>query len=313
MLKRICKGSFVVALLALVLAITSVTPVLAYEDKYASNGDIDWRWAEDYRQGIYTLNGGINGTTSTLTMFLVTQNVHFIDQWSILYSFPGKMNREDPVDFGFEVDVRMPANYTPLSTMEIGGTSANIIQVQVGIYPGYYNFYNYGYNDVNRANSSPFKAITLGPNYQLFEEDEYKNYDTAPEDTFIEIQEGENKRVYVLVGELDFLIAAQEEFENWAIEAEAHYVEESTENGFQEEIDVDVPEENLENLLESAKPEVDVETESTELEASVFEGEKDTSTEKGGFNTAGIVILVVFSACGLIAGFLIIKLRKARG
>lgn len=46
MLKRICKGSFAAALIvlfSLVPAITSVTPVLAYEDEYESNANIHHR------------------------------------------------------------------------------------------------------------------------------------------------------------------------------------------------------------------------------------------------------------------------------
>lgn len=264
------------ALAAIFVSLTSVVPVFAYEDEYAKDGDITWRWAEDYREGIYTLDDRMNSTTSDLVLFLVTENAHYINNWNIRYEFAGKMNREDEPDYGFEINVGIPANYTTSSTVELGGITANIKQVQAGIYPGYYNFYNFGYNCVSRSSSAPWYVITLGPNYKLFEDDEYRvnGYQKIPEDSFIEVQKGEVKRLYVLVGELDFVLAAQEDFENWAIETEAQYVEESMMNGDHEEIEGDMPEENLENTLENEKSE-EVETEVREPETPVLTEAKE--------------------------------------
>lgn len=311
---------------AVLLSLTSTVPVLAYEDEYAKDGNIQWIWNPDYANGIYTLDDGINGTTSTLTLFLVTENVHYINQMNIVYDFVGKMNREDAPSYEFFINVGMPANHTTLSTVQLGDMSANLKQVQVGIYPGYYNFYNYGKNYVSYAGSSNWYVITLSPNYKLNEDDEYKYYDTVPEDSFVEVQKGEDKRLYVLVGELEFLLLVEEDFENWAIETEAHYVEESMANGDHEEIEVEVPEENLENLLGDEKPEAEVETtvdESTEVkepEAPVFEEVQDASTasefagEEAGDGSAswGIVVIVVSAVAGVVILLLIIKMLSYR-
>lgn len=261
---------FAAALLAVVLAATFVTPTFAYEDGYAEDGDIQWRFAEDYYHGIYTLPTGISKTTSTLTLFLVTEDAWFIRDWSITYEFEGKMNLDEEYPgYGFNIDVGLVSNHSVTSTVELGDIDGNVRQMQVGIYPGYYNFYNYGYNAVNRENTNKWYAITLGPNWRVYEDQEYKNYGTVPDDAFVEVQEGENKRVYVLVGEEPFIETVHEAFEDWAIETEAHYVEESMVNGDHEEIEVEVPEENLEYLFESAQVEVGEVEESTP--ASVFE------------------------------------------
>lgn len=142
----------------------------------------------------------------------------------------------------------------------------------------------------------------------------------------MEVQEGEDKRLYVLVGELEFLLLVEEDFENWAIETEAHYVEEAMANGDHEEIEVEVPEENLENLLGDEKPEAEVETtvdESTEVkepEAPVFEEVQDASTasefagEEAGDDSAswGIVVIVVSAVAGVVILLLIIKVLSYR-
>lgn len=184
MKKKKTLSALCAILAAVLLSLTSTVPVLAYEDEYAKDGDIQWIWNPDYANGIYTLDDGINGTTSTLTLFLVTENVHYINQMNIVYDFVGKMNREDAPSYEFFINVGMPANHTTLSTVQLGDMSANLKQVQVGIYPGYYNFYNYGKNYVSYAGSSNWYVITLSPNYKLNEDDEYKYYDTVPEDSF---------------------------------------------------------------------------------------------------------------------------------
>lgn len=312
---------FAAALLAVVLAATSVAPTFAYEDGYAEDGDIQWRFSEDYYHGVYTLPTGINKTTSTLTLFIVTEDAWFIDDWSILYEFWGKMNLEDN-DFcdyyGFEVNVGLPVNHSVTSTIDLGYLRGNVRQMQVGIYPGYYNFYNYGYNAVNRANSSQWRAITLGPNWRINEDMDYKHYDTLPEDAFVEVQEGENKRVYVLVGEVDFIESAQEDFENWAIETEAHYIEEAAANGNHEETEVEVPEESPENLLQSAAPEVEVEGEVKEPEVKEPEAPVPTEVqdtpeaeEEGGSVSPGKVVALVLVV--IMAPVLLVVIAKVSG
>lgn len=290
---------FAATLLAVVLATTFVTPTFAYEDGYAEDGDIQWRFAEDYYHGIYTLDNSMNGTTSTLTLFLVTEDAWFINDWSITYEFEGKMNLEEEYpEYGFNINVGLVSNHSVTSTVELGDIDGNVRQMQVGIYPGYYNFYNYGYNAVNRANSSKWYTKTLGPNYRLFEDEEYGSYSTVPDDAFVEVQEGENKRLYVLVGEIDFLKSAQEAFEDWAIETEAHYVEEAA-NGSHEEIEMEVPGENLEELLESAQPEVEVEEVERPTPAPVFEETTPPSKESAAKSSFPWKIVVIVAAFAL--------------
>lgn len=307
------------ALAAIFVSLGFAIPVLAYEDEYAKDGNIDWRWVEDYREGTYTLDDRMNGTTSDLVLFLVTENAHYINTWDIVYRFYGKMNREDNPEYGFEINLGIPANYTNTSTVELGGITANVKQAQAGIYPGYYNFYNTGYNCVCRSGSTPWYVITLGPNYKLFEDDEYRvgGYQPIPEDSFIEVQKGEVKRLYVLVGERDFVLAAEEDFENWAIETEAQYVEESMVNGDHEEIEGDVPEENLENILENEKseeietevrePETPVLTEAKEPEPTAPTKAKAPLEEDGGSAPWGIMETAALTIVGVGVLFLVVR------
>lgn len=314
--KRKYASALAMVFAAIFTSLAIVTPVYAYEDEYGKDGDIPWRYAEDYVHGIYELNSGINKTTSTLTLFLVTEDVHYINQWSIDYCFEGKMDMgEEYPGYGFEIPVGMPFNHSSVQELELGGVKAQVRQMQVGIYPGYYNFYNYGWNSVNRANASNFYAKTLGPNYKLKEDDAYWNYSTLPDDAFVEVQKDEDKRLYVLIGEEKFFDLASEEFENWAIETEAHYVKEGVVSGNHEEIEVDVPEENLENLLESAQPEVEQTTTSEEPETSapsetpVASMANESAGQEAGDDSAswGTVLIAVSAVAGVVILFLIIR------
>lgn len=298
---------FAAALLAVVLAATFVTPTFAYEDQYSGNGDIQWRFAEDYMKGIFTLDNSMNGTTSDITLFLVTEDAFYIREWDITYRFEGKMNLdEEYVDYGFEVHVGMPLNHTATSSVELGGLPASVRQVQVGAYPGYYNFYNYGYNaESSSMSGDKWYVKTLGPHYTLSESEEYQSnpnpweYRPLPDDAFVEVQEGENKRVYAIVGEWEFIKAAQEDFENWAIETEAHYVEEAAVSGSHEEIEVEVPEENPESLLESTAPPVTVEEVPEITPAPVFEETTPPSKESAAKSSFPWKIVVIVAAFAL--------------
>ena len=294
------KKVFAAALLVVVLAATFAPPTFAYENEYAEDGDIQWRFAEDYYNGIYTLDNSMNGTTNDLTLFLVTEDAFFINEWDITYRFEGKMNLDEEYpDYGFEVHVGMPLNHTATSSLELGGMPASVRQVQVGIYPGYYNFYNYGENASSSSMSGGrWYVKTLSPNYKLVEGGEYDDYSTNPPgDIFVEVQEGENKRVYVIVGEREFIDAAQEDFEDWAVETEAHYVAEGMASGERQEVEVEVPEENLENLLESAQPEVEEVEEPTP--APVFEETTPPSEESIPKSSFPWKIVVIAAAIAL--------------
>lgn len=298
MKKRRIFAAILAAIMAFSMVFASAITAFAYEDNYGKNGNILWRESLEYPEGIYTLNNKMNGTTSNLVMFLVTEDVYYIDQMDIDYRFSGKMNREDAPNFGFEIRVGMPANYTTSSTVELGGIASNVKQVQVGIYPGYYNFYNYGNNYASYANKDPFYAVTLSPNYYLIEDDAYKSFEDAPEDTFVEIQDGQDKRIYVLVGELEFLKLAAEDFENWAIETETKYMQEAMAGGEGVEIEVEVPEENLENLLESVQPSVEVEMEEEAPPTVVFE---EITPQPEVEEDGGNIFVVVSIVCVVLA------------
>ena len=295
-------------LAALLVVMTPTFPSLAYEDRYSGNGDIQWRFAEDYYSGIFTLDNSMNGTTNDLTLFLVTEDAFFINEWDITYRFDGKMSLEEEYpDYGFEVHVGMPLNHTATSSLELGGLPASVRQVQVGVYPGYYNFYNYGENASSSSTSgSRWYVKTLSPNYNLKEEgNEYNSYSiNPPNDIFVEVQEGENKRVYAIVGEREFIDAAQEDFEDWAVETEAHYVAEGMASGERQEVEVEVPEENLEGLLESAAPEVEVEEEISEPETLVSEEVKEPEpVEQKKSSSFGLVLgfalALAFAICAI--------------
>lgn len=310
--KSVCIARAVfAAILVVIIAATSVFPALAYEDQYSGNGDIQWRFAEDYMKGIFTLDNRINGTTNDLTLFLVTEDAFYINEWDITYRFEGKMNLDEEYpDYGFDINVGMPLNHTATSSIELGGLPASVRQVQVGIYPGYYNFYNYGYNTKSSSMSGDkWYVKTLGPHYTLDEPEEYHRsadaweYRPLPDDAFVEVQEGESMRVYVIVGEQEFIERAQEDFENWAVETEAHYIEEAAVAGSHEEIEVEVPEENLEEVLSSAQPEATVE-EVAEMPtpAPVFEETTalaEESSAKSSFHWGIVAIVALAAVCAL--------------
>lgn len=263
---------------AVFASLTLSLNALAYEDLYAGNGNIEWIGNTGYPEGTYILSNSMDGTTSDVVVFMVTQPVHYIDQMPIRYAFNGKMNREDNVTHGFEVKIGMPIDHLTQDTIELGGREAYVKQAQFGIYPGYYNFYNTGENYVSYMGSEDYLVITLGPNGKLIESDEYRYWDTVPEDSFIEVQKGEAKRIYVAVGEVSYLATIMEDFETWAAETEAYYVGQSVNSGLGTEIDVDVPEENLEDLLQSAQPDVEIEEGSEETkETPAFQ---ETKTEE---------------------------------
>lgn len=305
--------AFLTVMAALLLFAANASTALAYEDKYSKNGDIHRIETGEFPDGFYTLNGRMNGTTSTLTLFLVTQDVHYINMLDIyMYEFRGKLNREDKPSYGFKIEIGMPINYTTSSTIELGGQKAGIKQVQVGIYPGYYNFYNYGQNFVSYAGSSDWLVMTLGPNYKLIEEDAYWYYDTVPEDSFIEVEEGENQRVYVIVGEEEFVVAAMEDFEDWAVESEARYVKEEVVSGSHEEIEVDVPEENLDNLLASVAPDVEEpEVKKTEAPAST-EAKKPAEEKDGAASQSTVIIIFIIAAAAVVVLFVGVKVLKKK-
>ena len=309
------KKVFAAALLVVVLAATFAPPTFAYENEYAEDGDIQWVFDPDYANGTFTLDNSMNGTTNDLTLFLVTEDAFFINEWDITYRFDGKMSLDEEYpDYGFQVHVGMPLNHTATSSLELGGMPASVRQVQVGIYPGYYNFYNYGENASSSSMSGGrWYVKTLSPNYKLKEEGEGYNrifdeeawsYKPIPNDAFVEVQEGENKRVYAIVGEREFIDAAQEDFEDWAVETEAHYVAEGMASGERQEVEVEVPEENLEGLLESAAPEVEVEEEISEPETPVFEEVKEPEpVEQKKSSSFGLVLgfalALAFAICAI--------------
>lgn len=192
----------------------------------------------------------------------------------------------------------------------------------MGIYPGYYEFYHFGENYMSGAGEDFWYAMTLSPNYKLWEEDTYFNREALPEEAFVEVEEGENKRIYVIIGEEPFIIAATEEFEDWAIETESHYIEESAASGSHESIEVGVPSENLEGLLADTKPEVSEpavkepevkEPEAKKNEAPAPKETQKPTEEKGGSALQSIVIIVsiiIVAAVVLFVGVKVLSKKK---
>lgn len=124
MKKKIAIRAICACLAAVLLAAFPAASALAYEDSYAKNGNIKWSGNEN-SMGVYTLDSSMNGTTSTLTLFIVNQDVHYINMLALDYRFEGKMNREDKEStHNFEIEI-MPINYTTTSTGEMGGQKVN--------------------------------------------------------------------------------------------------------------------------------------------------------------------------------------------
>lgn len=212
-----------------------------YEDKYAENGKIESRIGEGY-EALYEVNNHA-GMSQHVIMYFLVQDKFSVDQNDFTYQFEGKFNPEDVYGTHlFEFNLGSPIEYGVLSEVTLGEENAILHQAQFGIYPGYYNFFNYGYaNFTGYGGNTACKIKTLSPNFLLEESD-----GEAPE-LWEEVEEGEDPRIYVIVGEVDWINKVASDFEAWAVEYEALTVANLSEQTEQVEEVADAPVESTEN------------------------------------------------------------------
>lgn len=262
-----------------------------YEDLYAKDGIVGMRDSEEFL-AIYELNNHLNENIDIdAILYFVVQDEDNVIQNDFLYKFEGSFA---PVDewgtHGFEVDLGMPIEYNPLSEIELNGEKATIYQTQFGIYPGYYAFHNYGYNYLGRSSDNVCYIKTLSPNWVLDEKDRYTK------SQWVEISEtSTNPRLYALIGEKDWIEKVGASFEDWAIEYESKVMKNIVGVGEQEEVEVIVPEENKEAMLE--KVEEIMENQEIVIEEEIpdvfVEKEPEVPVEEKETSPIVIVLLVV--------------------
>lgn len=189
----------------------SVAYAKEYEDKYATNSLIESRLSEDY--GILYEVNNHSQTNQSAILYFVVQDYFNVIHNDFYYKFHGKFDENEEYSTAeFEFDLGMPSDYNPLNEVMLGDEKAILCQAQIGIYPGYYHFYNNGYNYLARSSKTACFIKTLSPNFVLTEEDRYSN------EFYVEVGEAENPILYAIVGEKEWIEKVEKDFEAWAKE-----------------------------------------------------------------------------------------------
>lgn len=299
------KKRNIVSMFAISMAIftmfTSVAFATEYEDKYAKNGNVGMRESEMY-EALYEVNNH-SGLEQHVIMHFVVQPKDNVKQNDFIYKFEGKFNSED--EWGtheFEFDFGSPVEYGEMGTVTLNGENAYLYQAQFGIYPGYYNFYNFGHNYLAWDSASNVCLMkTLTNDFSLTAEDENGG------EVWVEVTEIGDPRIYVLIGEKTWIEQVGSDFEEWAQSYDVKAIENVMDTGEQSEIKVEVPDENLDNLLENAKPSVEIE-EGTGEETSPFltvEEEGSLQEEEEQKSNTWVMVGILVAGMVIIAGTLV--------
>ncbi len=226
-----CLISALGTLMAFSTLFSSVAYAKEYEDKYATNSKIGSRVGEGY-EALYELNNHC-GAEQHVIMYFVRQDKWTVEQNDFeRYQFEGKFDSEETYGTHlFEFDLGMPMEYNKLDTVQLGNETGVLHQAQFGIYPGYYNFHNYGYeNYVGYGSNTACSIQTLSPDFKLGE-----GYTEDP-GIWVEVEEGAgDPRIYVLIGEVEWISEVSAYFEEWAKEYDSKIVENSNEQEVQTE------------------------------------------------------------------------------
>ena len=241
-MKRIGVSLMGVALMVGLLG-TSTSYAKEYDDQYAKNGSIEMKTSEDY--GVrYVVNNNAN-CPNHVVMFVVYQDDTNVKSTRFSYDFDGKFNDEEQYStVGFTYEFGFPNEKEVVNDkVELGNETGILCKEQFGVYPGFYNFYFYGANEMLRGNGTACFMKTCTPSFELSVKD---MYDPS---LWVEIPEGMNQRIYVLVGEKSWIEKVTPFFEIWAKEYEHKSIENSAMGT--EEIEVTVDTEKLQEIVEN--------------------------------------------------------------
>lgn len=319
-MKMFGKKSFKRAILFVMTALlifTAVAPVVSakeYPNDYGKNGNIGQRETTS-SFACYELNNH-SGLERHVIMYTISQDRFDVQQTPIEYQFLGTFNDEDPIyKYEFFFDMGMLQEKSDVSTLEFGDKTVHFKQYQFGIYPGFYDFYMGGSNDALVSGNDCMLIKTLSPSWDF---DEHES--GVGSETMVEISE-KDYRVYVLIGEKDWVAEVKDDFTEWSIETERHILKEidsinrnNAEYEDNTEIEVNVPDENLDQLLEDLKnKEVAVEEE-TEEPPKFEEAEKPEPVEEQK-DYSGVIHFAIWAVvlflCGA-GGYVGVKKFKER-
>lgn len=269
-LKRIIFG-----FMALIMIFTSIAPVFAaeteedlsrfekteYEDKYGKDGRIETINTPGYEESYKVTNEF--PLESNVVVYLITQNLFYIDDSIFSYDFKGTTNAKNEFcNMAFSFDFELLENKKINSKEELKcGETVNIRNYQFAVYSGFYNFYNYGMNGFWTQNNGETVIMkTFTPDFNLSQDDKYLNGKEA----WVEVKPNDTVRIYVMIGTKDWYDIASKDIENWAIEIEKSIWDSDIEHAeSNEEVEVTVDEEKLTEILKDK--EVIVETEEQTL------------------------------------------------
>lgn len=252
MLKKIKRMATSLMGLALVIGLLGANTSYAkeYDDQYAKNGSIEMKTSEDYDVR-YVVNNNA-GCPNHVVMFVVYQDDTNVKSTRFSYDFDGKFNDEEQYStVGFTYEFGFPNEKKVVnSNVELGSNTGILCKEQFGVYPGFYNFYFYGENEILRGNGTTCLMKTCTPSFELSTKDMYDS------SLWVEIPEGIDQRIYVLVGEKTWIEEVTPFFESWAKEYEYKSIENSAIGT--EEIAVTVETEKLQEIIENKEaPEVE--------------------------------------------------------
>ena len=306
-IKRIGASLMGVALMVGLLG-TSTSYAKEYDDQYAKNGNIEMKTSEDYDVR-YVVNNNAD-CPNHVVMFVVYQDDTNVKSTRFTYDFDGKFNDEEQYStVGFTYEFGFPNEKKVVNNkVELGSKTGILCKEQFGVYPGFYNFYFYGENEILRGNGTTCLMKTCTPSFELGAKD---MYDPS---LWVEISEGIDQRIYVLVGEKSWIEEVTPFFESWAKEYELKSIENSAIGT--EEIEVAVNTEKLQEIVESKESPVVEEVKDDGIhfptvdEYTRPENDSKESTFSANSFVLGSIGVVVFVA--LVIGIALFIKKKRR-
>lgn len=307
-LKRIIFG-----FMALVMAFTFIAPVFAdeteedlsrfekteYEDKYGKDGRIETIKKAGYDKSYKVTNEF--PLESNVVVYLITQNLFYIDDSMFLYDFKGTTNAKNKYcDTAFTFDFGLLENKKINSKEELKcGETVNIRNYQFAVYSGFYNFYNYGTNGFwSQGNGETVIMKTFTPDFNLVQEDKYVDGKEA----WVEVKPNDTVSIYVMIGTKDWYEKASKDIADWAMGIEKSIQNSNIEHAeSNEEVEVTVDEEKLTEVLKDK--EVVVETEEQTLPNFESTASQEVAEEKDYSSIIKYAIIAIVLAIVGVIGY----------
>lgn len=268
----------------------------SYENKYGKDGRVETVTSGGYAEG-YKLTNEF-ALESNVVVYLVTQDLFYIDDSSFSYEFAGTMDASSEFcDIGFLFDFELLENKSVSSSPELGcGEVVNVRNYQFSAYPGFYNFYNGGMNDFwTNSNGEVVIMKTLTPECNLSQSEGY----VSGKDAWVEVTPGSSSRVYVLLGTKEWHEKVEKDVGKWAKEVEVSIYNSKIEGSDSVDVEVTMDEDSMEEALVDKEVVVETETqESPSFEESQVKEQKPRE-DKGEFaKYVGILVLAIVAGIG---------------